>query len=167
MPLVSFKFCPVFSPLSVSLVPCWFSPLCSSPSLPHLASSLLSLFTCSSSGHQCLCVPCTSCLVLVCSCLLLFMRLLLSVPSSPWYVSLDLSFAFCLSIWTLYFWFALCLAILVVTLLLTLLSSFWSSSLFVFVHQLLFKWISLFKCVPLYPASRSISNCIWVLLLPI
>ena len=35
-------------PLSVSLVPSWFSPLCSSPSLPHQTSSLLSLLTCSS-----------------------------------------------------------------------------------------------------------------------
>ena len=42
-------------PLSVCLVPSWSAPLCSSPSLTHLASSLLSLLTCSSSGNQCRC----------------------------------------------------------------------------------------------------------------
>ena len=56
-------------PLSVSLVPTWFSPLCSSPSLPHLVSSLLSLLTCSSLVISVcvfsLCVSFTPCPVIV------------------------------------------------------------------------------------------------------
>ena len=54
--LLSYKFflwSALCLPLSVSLVPSWSAPLCSSPSLIHLASSLL---TCSSSDHQCLCI---------------------------------------------------------------------------------------------------------------
>ena len=47
---------PVVCPLSpsVCLVPSWFSPLCSSPLLPHLSSSLLSLLACSSLVNQCI-----------------------------------------------------------------------------------------------------------------
>ena len=43
-------------PLSVCLVPSRPTPLCSSPSLPYLASSLFSLLTCSLFGNQCLCI---------------------------------------------------------------------------------------------------------------
>ena len=81
-------------------VSCRFSAVCLcpsvclsvfSPSLPHLASPLLSLLTCSSSSHQC--------------------------------VSVFLVF-WCL-IWTLIFFFALCLAVLALLLLcLSFLSSF-------------------------------------------
>ena len=58
----------MFFPLSSPLPPCMFvSPclsalfppcvlLCAFPSLSHLSSSLLSLLTCSSSPHQCVCV---------------------------------------------------------------------------------------------------------------
>lgn len=55
----------------------------------------------------------------------------------PFGVFCNLIFLFCILIWTLlfiwylYFWFALCLAILLATL--SLLSSLWSSSLFLFV----------------------------------
>ena len=51
----SFLWSALCLPLSVSLVPSWSVPLCSSPSLSHLASSLLALLRCSSFGNQCLC----------------------------------------------------------------------------------------------------------------
>ena len=52
----SFLWCALCLPLSVSLVPSWCAPLCSSPSLSHLASSLPSLLTCSSVSVYLVCV---------------------------------------------------------------------------------------------------------------
>ena len=111
-------FCSLGLPLSVSLVPSWSAPLCSSPSLSHLASSLLSLLT--------VCVFRLFSPALFGHCISMYLSVHTHGPVIS-FQSPCTMFWFCFLICTLSsFWLLLCLA-------LVLLLWFWSSDTFSFV----------------------------------
>ena len=100
MPHFVLEVSPMFSPLSPSV--CCIVPfMCSHVLHYHTWPPPSSFLTCSSSVHQRLCLPFTSCPIIVFC--LPHVPIHASVPSSPWYMFLDLSFVFCLLSSTLHF----------------------------------------------------------------